>query len=82
MGTKYVAVPPDGGWGWVIVAASFFCNFVVDGIIFSFGMFKSHIVNDFQETEARAALVGSLLSGFYLIAGKCIHAQLINLSNL
>jgi MFS transporter, MCT family, solute carrier family 16 (monocarboxylic acid transporters), member 14 len=70
MGTKHVAIPPDGGWGWVIVAASFFCNFVVDGIIFSFGMFKSHIVEEFQETEASTALVGSLLSGFYLIAGQ------------
>ncbi|CAB3367154.1 Hypothetical predicted protein [Cloeon dipterum] len=74
MGSKYVAIPPDGGWGWVIVAASFFCNFVVDGIIFSFGMYKKHIIEEFGETEARTALVGSLLSGFYLIAGPFVSA--------
>ena len=24
--------PPDGKWGWIIVAASFLCNMVLDGI--------------------------------------------------
>ena len=30
--------PPDGGWGWVIVVASFLCNMVLDGIGYSFGI--------------------------------------------
>ena len=28
---------PDGGWGWMIVAASFLENVIVDGIIFTSG---------------------------------------------
>ena len=24
--------PPDGGWGWVVCAASFLCNMILDGI--------------------------------------------------
>ncbi|KAK0072459.1 hypothetical protein PV326_014441, partial [Microctonus aethiopoides] len=65
-----MVVPPDGGWGWVIVAASFMCNLVVDGIIFSFGVMLNHIVDAFNVTKSSVALVGSLQSGFYLMAGN------------
>ncbi|KAL1491788.1 hypothetical protein ABEB36_012332 [Hypothenemus hampei] len=69
-----VVVPPDGGWGWVIVFASFMCNVIVDGIIFSYGMFLEGIAIEFGVTRARAALVGSLMSGFYLIVGPFASA--------
>ena len=26
-----VPLPPDGGWGWVIVISSFLCNLILDG---------------------------------------------------
>ena len=26
-----VPLPPDGGWGWVIVISSFMCNLILDG---------------------------------------------------
>ena len=64
-----MVVPPDGGWGWMVVAASFMCNLVVDGIIFSFGVFLERISSEFAVSKARVALVGSLQSGFYLMAG-------------
>ncbi|RZB40364.1 monocarboxylate transporter 10 [Asbolus verrucosus] len=69
-----VVVPPDGGWGWVVVFASFMCNMIVDGIIFSFGTFLRPIADTFHVTEAHVALVGSLMSGFYLIAGPFASA--------
>ncbi|KAH0955530.1 hypothetical protein HN011_010929 [Eciton burchellii] len=69
-----MVVPPDGGWGWVIVAASFMCNLFVDGIIFSFGVFLNDIANAFSVSKARVALVGSLQSGFYLMAGPFVSA--------
>lgn len=62
-------VPPDGGWGWVIVAASFMCNLVVDGIIFSFGVFLVEIAESLQVSKAQVSLVGALQSGFYLLTG-------------
>jgi hypothetical protein len=68
--TTFTVVPPDGGWGWVIVAASFFCNLVVDGIIFAFGMFLSDISETFNESKAKVSIIGSLLAGFYLMVGK------------
>ncbi|XP_076392612.1 monocarboxylate transporter 12 isoform X2 [Megachile rotundata] len=69
-----MVVPPDGGWGWVIVAASFMCNLFVDGIIFSFGVFLNDVSAAFSVSKARVALVGSLQSGFYLMAGPFVSA--------
>lgn len=72
--TTYVTVPPDGGWGWVIVAASFICNLVVDGIVFSFGALLKEIADEFEVSDSKATIAGSLLSGFYLIAGPFVSA--------
>lgn len=69
-GSLAIVVPPDGGWGWVVVFAAFYCNLVVDGIIYSFGMLMNDMVNTFHETESKITIVGSLLNGFYLIAGN------------
>nr|CAD7588946.1 unnamed protein product [Timema genevievae] len=68
----YAVVPPDGGWGWVIVTASFFCNLIVDGIIFTFGMFLNDIQREFGGSKSKVAVVGSLLAGFYLMAGTYV----------
>lgn len=45
--TASVVVPLDGGWGWVVVAASFCCNVIVDGIVMSAGMFQKPIREEF-----------------------------------
>ncbi|CRK86208.1 CLUMA_CG000154, isoform B [Clunio marinus] len=67
--------PPDGGYGWVIVIASFLCNMIVDGIAYTFGVFLDNIVKDFKENgPGKVALVGSLLSGMYLTAGPVVSA--------
>ena len=76
--TTFTVVPPDGGWGWVIVAASFFCNLVVDGIIFAFGMILSDIGNAFDESKAKVSIVGSLLAGCYLMVGKWHTARSVS----
>ncbi|XP_055949917.1 monocarboxylate transporter 12-like isoform X1 [Argiope bruennichi] len=66
--------PPDGGWGWVIVMASFMCNVVVDGIAYSFGIFLVPFVNYYKSSKGKTAWVGSLLAGCYLIAGPVVSA--------
>lgn len=60
---------PDGGYGWVIVFASFLCNLTVDGICYTFGLFFNDFVAHFHSSKAVTALAGSLLSGCYLTAG-------------
>ncbi|CAH2084907.1 unnamed protein product [Euphydryas editha] len=71
---EHCVVPPDGGWGWVVVAASFMCNFVVDGIIFSGGMLLTPIQKEFNASDGQVAPVNSLLAGFYLLAGPFVSA--------
>lgn len=67
-------VPPDGGWGWVVVAASFMCNVVVDGIIFSCGMLLPLFKEEFGVSNSEVSWVSSLLGGFYLIVGPFVSA--------
>ena len=64
-----VVVPPDGGWGWVVMIASFFCNVIVDGIIFSFGLVVTNLADSFEVSVASASWVASLLAAFYMFVG-------------
>ena len=58
----------------MIVFASFMCNVIVDGIIFSFGILLLEISEEFHESKARTAWIGSLQAGFYLIIGPVVSA--------
>lgn len=69
-----LVAPPDGGWGWVIVFASFMCNVIVDGIIFSFGVFLNELATVFSETKSKTAWIGSINAGTYLIVGPLVSA--------
>lgn len=62
--------PPDGGWGWVIVAVSFLCNAIVDGIAYSFSPFLDTISVQFDAPKGKVAWIPSLLAGVYLSAGE------------
>ncbi|XP_059179086.1 uncharacterized protein LOC131958215 isoform X2 [Physella acuta] len=71
----YIPTPPDGGWGWVIVCSSVFCNLIVDGIGYSFGVFLQEFVEYFKEPKSKVSLVGSLLCGTYLFAGPIVSGM-------
>ena len=66
--------PPDGGWGWVIVAASFMAHFIADGCAFSFGIFFEEFLDVFQESKGETAIVGSLFLSVPLITGPIASA--------
>jgi hypothetical protein len=63
---------PDGGWGWVVVACSFFVSVIVDGICNTFGVIKGDLDEHFEVSSSTTAWAGSLLSGVYMIAGKLV----------
>lgn len=66
-------IPPDGGWGWVVVFASFWCNVIVDGIIFSFGILMLEVSKQFNTSKGTTAWIGSLQAGCYLMIGMSCH---------
>ncbi|XP_057660337.1 monocarboxylate transporter 9-like [Diorhabda carinulata] len=61
--------PPDGGWGWVIVLASFVVNLIADGITFSFGVIFVEFLNYFGEDRGTTAWVGGLFMAMPLLSG-------------
>ncbi|KAJ1366290.1 hypothetical protein KIN20_026917 [Parelaphostrongylus tenuis] len=71
--------PPDGGYGWIVVFASFIANLIVDGIIFTSGdALLSLWQQDFGTSDTASALTLSILSGTYLLVGP-IASALANL---
>uniref|UniRef100_A0A914XDX3 Major facilitator superfamily (MFS) profile domain-containing protein n=1 Tax=Plectus sambesii TaxID=2011161 RepID=A0A914XDX3_9BILA len=68
---------PDGGYGWVIVLAAFFSNFVVDGMANCFAVFLPEYQRFFNSSKGTTALVGSLLIGSYLLIGP-VAGGLVN----
>ncbi|RCN34814.1 hypothetical protein ANCCAN_19328 [Ancylostoma caninum] len=36
--SRLVPIPPDGGWGWVVVVGSFLIHVFADGFAYSFGV--------------------------------------------
>ena len=64
-----VRVGTDTGFAWVILFASFVCNFLVDGIAFSYGVFMNDVEAEFGAPKYVVALAGSLCVGVYLLVG-------------
>ncbi|CAH1796576.1 unnamed protein product [Owenia fusiformis] len=67
-------LPPDGGWGWVIVFGSFICNMLVDGFCFCYSVFFVEFLKEFGESVSKTAFVGSLVPGMYLMSGPFVSA--------
>lgn len=65
----WITIPPDGGWGWVVVFASFIINFFIDGLTYCFGLFLEDISRDLKVHPTSVAWATSLMTGFYYFAG-------------
>ncbi|GIY80901.1 uncharacterized protein CEXT_122411 [Caerostris extrusa] len=55
-----VAVPPDGGWGWMILLGTMTVNFVIIGHGKSFGVYFRKLMEEFDASPSRVAWLQSL----------------------
>ena len=62
--------PPDGGWGWVVVFASFMIHVIADGVVYSFGIFYVEFLDYFKSGRGATSWVGSLVPGITLASGE------------
>ena len=59
--------PPDGGWGWVVTLSSFFINTFIIGMHNSFAVLYLDLRDEFQQSFATTAWVGSIAFGSILL---------------
>ncbi|KAJ1368007.1 hypothetical protein KIN20_029055 [Parelaphostrongylus tenuis] len=72
--SKLVPIPPDGGWGWVVVLGSFFVHVFADGFVYSFGMLAEVLMKEFNSDNTVSAMIISLLTGLTLGSGPLASA--------
>ncbi len=65
--------PPDGGYGWCIVFAAFFCNFVSEHNKVAYGVFIPELTDYFSRSQTDMALVASVQS-----IVRCISCRYLN----
>ena len=57
-------LPPDGGYGWIVLIASFTCNLLIDGMGYSIGILNVHFLHTYGETKSKTAWIGSIQTGY------------------
>ena len=55
--------PPDGGWGWMVVFASFMVHLIADGMAYSFGIYVETFVVQFEASHFAIGMLGSIMLG-------------------
>ena len=68
---------PDGGWGWLVVLASFTCLCVLDGAAYTFGVFIDPLIEEMGGGRGQTSLAGSLLVATYAFTGP-LASRLVN----
>lgn len=65
---------PDGGWGWMVVFASFVISMIADGVSFSFGLLYIEFLRYFRSSKSATAWIGSLFMAVPLMSGPICSA--------
>ncbi|XP_043064817.1 monocarboxylate transporter 13 [Drosophila ficusphila] len=66
---EYDLVPPDGGWGWLVLLGSCLTNILIPGTIKSFGVLFSEFTEAFNSSPTKAAWIPALCYFLYSSLG-------------
>lgn len=66
---EWELVPPDGGWGWLVLAGSMLVNILVPGTVKSFGVLFVEFLEAFDASPAAAAWIPALCYFLYSSLG-------------
>ena len=63
---------PDGGWGWLVVFASFVLQTLSIGVTYTFGILLSELMSFFNASESTLAWIGSIQAALLYFTGGCL----------
>lgn len=63
-------VPPDGGWGWLVLVGSTLVNVLVPGTVKSFGVLFVEFLEVFDASQAATAWIPALCYFLYSSLGE------------
>ena len=69
-GPKSIIVPPDGGYGWMIVFAATFLRFIASSSVITLGLYMVEWIEYFQKSKTELFWIGSAQLGIIVVAGK------------
>lgn len=67
---KWKLVPPDGGWGWLVLFGSTLVNVLVPGTVKSFGVLFVEFLEAFEATPSAAMWIPALCYFLYSSLGN------------
>ncbi|XP_073981886.1 solute carrier family 16 member hermes isoform X2 [Rhodnius prolixus] len=69
IGEEWVKVPPDGGWGWLVLGGTLLINMLIPGTIKSFGVLFVEFLEVFETTPVAASWIPALCYFLYCSIG-------------
>ena len=61
---------PDGGWGWMVTAASFMVAFIVDGIVTSYGLLLPELLTTYGASVSLTSFPPAIIVAMFLLSGQ------------
>ncbi|KAL4149991.1 hypothetical protein QTP88_003841 [Uroleucon formosanum] len=68
-GQNFVLVPPDGGWGWLVLLGSTLVNMLIPGTLKSFGVLFVEFTEAFHASETAASWIPAICYFLYCSLG-------------